>query len=304
MSFCLKRFCLKKIIMWRNSLWSIVCLLILCGCEKVDLSEYLQNKEDGCRVSFVFGVISQSDFEPVSTRGQNGMAEIAKVMNFAVFKDGEKVKSINMKNDDEGFGTVSLTLAEGHYQIVALAHSCAGNATISSPDKITFPNNKVTDTFCYYKEIDVEGSKSYDANMTRVVSMFRLSLTQEIPTDVTQMKFYYTGGSSTLDATTGLGCVNSRQTELRDVSNRAAGQVFETYTFPHEDYGEINMTITALTASGDAYKELSLSAVPITIRKITTYEGTMFDAAGQSSGAMTLQFTAGSDWEGEEKYKL
>lgn len=47
--------------------------------------------------------------------------------------------------------------------------------------------------------------------------MFRLVIKDEIPEQAKKIKFYYTGGSSTLNAKTGYGCVNSKQTEILDL---------------------------------------------------------------------------------------
>lgn len=288
--------------MKRITFYLLLISFLLCGCEKVNLDEYL-NTKDGYKVSFSFGTITQTDFEGVDTRSQKNLSEIATVLNFAIFQDGEKVKTINQKSTESGFGSIELSLPEGRYQVVAVAHKGSGNATITSPQEIKFANNKITDTFAYYQEIDVTDATNYDANMTRVVSMFRLCLTQEIPADVAQMKFYYTGGSSTLDASMGYGCVNSRQTETLNVSSHAANQVFEVYTFPHEDYSSLKMTISAINSKGDVLYEKELPNVPITIRKISTYTGTMFGESGRSD-AMNMSFKADDEWQGEENYDL
>ena len=68
---------------------------------------------------------------------------------------------------------------------------------------MTFPNNKVTDTFFYYGDLVVGTEKqSYDLTLTRAVAMFRLVLTDdEIPSTVAKLKFYYLGGSSTFRLT-------------------------------------------------------------------------------------------------------
>lgn len=288
--------------MKRITFYLLLISFLLCGCEKVNIDEYL-NTKDGYKVSFSFGTITQTDFEGVDTRSQKNLSEIATVLNFAIFQDGEKVKTINQKSTESGFGSIELSLPEGRYQVVAVAHRGSGNATISSPQEIKFASNKITDTFSYYRAIDVTDATNYDANMTRVVSMFRLCLTQEIPADVAQMKFYYTGGSSTLDASMGYGCVNSRQTENLNVSNHAANQVFEVYTFPHEDISSLKMTISALNSKGDVLYEKELPNVPITIRKISTYTGTMFGESGKSD-AMNMSFKADDEWQGEENYDL
>lgn len=276
----------------------LLCLL-LSSCEKVDLSEYLGNSEEGNPVVFNMGIFSQSDFE---TRSAKKISEMASVINFAIFKDGEKMKTISQKRADADFGKISVSLPDGDYQIVAVAHSGAGNATITSPEKIAFPNNKVTDTFSLYKNITVNGAKEYDVQLTRVVAMFRLQIDQEIPAEVAQLKFYYTGGSSTLDATTGFGCVNSRQTEIRDVTNHAAGQTFEVFTFPHDTDGILDMTITALDAAGNTCQEKELPMVFVTVNKITTYFGNFF--LDGSSNASSFILYGDDEWGGEERISL
>ena len=88
--------------------------------------------------------------------------------------------------------------AAGTCQLVVIAHCCDGSATITSTEKVTFPSNKVTDTFYYYGYLVVTDARnSYDLTLIRAVAMFRLVLTDEdIPSNVTRMKFYYTCGSS------------------------------------------------------------------------------------------------------------
>ena len=74
---------------------------------------------------------------------------------------------MTQKESDTGYGTVALTLVAGTYQIVVIAHNCDGSATISSTEKVTFPNNKVTDTFYYYGDLVVtDATQSYDLTLT------------------------------------------------------------------------------------------------------------------------------------------
>ena len=111
-------------------------------------------------------------------------------LNVAIFDaDGTKVKTVAQKEGDTGYGTVALTLAAGTYQLVAIAHNGEGSATITSTEKVTFPNNKVTDTFYYYGDLIVTSEvQSYDLTLTRAVAMFRLVLTdEEIPSNVAKL---------------------------------------------------------------------------------------------------------------------
>ena len=150
-----------------------------------------------------------------ATRAATDITKLCSRLNIAVFDaDGTKVKTVAQKESDAGYGTVALTLTAGTYRLVVIAHNCDGSATISSTEKVTFPNNKVSDTFYYYGDLVVTDTKqSYDLTLTRAVAMFRLVLTDEsVPSNVAKLKFYYLGGSSTFSPKDGAGCVNSKQT--------------------------------------------------------------------------------------------
>lgn len=291
-------------------------LLLFASCQKVDISEYIgdnDNEEtEGYELTFNIGRYEISDFEDsgANSNGAKGQMmktrkaarEIGTVLNFAVFSGEEKIKTINQKSTDENFGSFTIALPEGDYHIVALVHSCSGNATVTQTDKITFPSNKVTDTFSHFSDITVSESKSIDIDLDRVVSMFRFTVEDAIPAEVEKMQFYYTGGSSTLNAESGFGCVNSRQTEVREITNRGAGQVFEVYTFPHETEDELTMTITALDANGGEYAVKALSNIPIEYQKVTSASMPFFSgSSGSQSSSITLY--ADDAWKGEIVYQ-
>lgn len=90
----------------------------------------------------------------------------------------------------------------------------------------------------------------------RVVAKFRLVVKDPTPEDVKTMKFYYTGGSSTFNALTGYGCVNSKQTELRSVKESAYTEesYYDIYTFPHdpEESKKLKVDISALSSASSS----------------------------------------------------
>lgn len=76
-------------------------------------------------------------------------------LNFSVFQNGERVKNISQKGDGQGFGTVKLALAPGSYELVIVAHNSIDSATLTAPTEITFPSNRVIDTFYYYGTLTI-----------------------------------------------------------------------------------------------------------------------------------------------------
>ena len=239
-----------------------------------------------------------------ATRAATDITDLCSRLNLAVFNaDGTKVKTVAQKEGDASYGTVALSLAAGTYQLVVIAHNGDGSATITSTEKVTFPNNKVTDTFYYYGDLVVGSEKqSYDLTLTRAVAMFRLVLTDEsIPASVAKLKFYYTGGSSTFSPAEGYGIVQSKQTEVRAVSEDG---IYEIYTLPHTEEDVLTkLTITALDANDNTVKERIFENVPVVRNQVTRYTGSFFGSGGSGeTGSGYFRMTADPEWDSINGY--
>ena len=282
--------------------------LLVAACEKPILDE-----EDAVTRKEANVILHMTQYEQeafgnsgnrAATRAATDITELCSRLNIAIFDaEGTKVKTVAQKEGDASFGTVALTLAAGTYQLVVIAHNGEGSATISSTEKVTFPNNKVTDTFYYYGDLVVTSEvQSYDLTLSRAVAMFRMVLTDdEIPSTVTKFKFYYTGGSSTFSPSVGYGCVNSKQTEIRTVSDDG---VYEIFTLPHTEEDVLTkLTVTALDANDNTIKERIFENIPVTRNQITRYTGSFFGngGSGQTSDG-TFRLTADPDWDSVNGY--
>lgn len=279
-----------------QTIMGIICTCLLLSCEKALIDNNISTEE--ARV--VFRVVSYTQ-EPFNTshvrQSPVRIEEACSRISFAIFEGSTKVKSINQTKGSTDFGTLSLTLPKGNYRLVAIAHNGTGAATISSPDKISFPNNKCTDTFYICQDFSVSDNSEYDITMKRATAMFCFIIEDSIPKQVDKMKFYYTGGSSTLDATTGFGCVNSKQTEYREINDEMGrkGMEFNVFTFPHAIEDTLKMTITALTSSEVTVKERTFATIPVKLNYITRYSGIFFDTI-TSEGDLDIHFQADTTW--------
>ena len=274
---------------------------VLASCQQIDFDNIGQDADGNSNVMLTFSTYGQQEF----TRAAAPLTDQCARLSVAVFdEDDAKVGSTkSQKVGDANFGSVGLSLPDGTYTIVAVAHNGDGNCTITSPTKVTFPSNKMTDTFCYCGELVVDGSVSESLEMKRVVAMMRLTITDVIPDGVARLKFYYTGGSSTLNPRTGFGCVNSKQTEYRSVidDNGMPVSVYEIYTAPHEQNDILKLTITSQDASnGDIDVFEPMENIPVTVNKITTWEGSLF-GGGSSSGG-NIGITLDTAWDGFINY--
>ena len=286
----------------RNLCLLVLSLVLLTGCEKTMLDEQ-SSKQDG-NVVLKLSLYEQI---PFSTRSLQDIRQLCTRVNVAFFQNGTKVKTVSQKADDASFGTVSLTLDAGVYQVVVIAHNCSGSATISSAEKVTFPSNVVTDTFYYEGELTVASSQdTYELVLQRPVAMFRLQLTDVLPSNAHKIRFYYTGGSSTFNPSTGFGCVNSRQTVMMDIED--GQQVFEVYTFPHELNDFLKITVTIYDSGENILKEQVFEQVPVTVDQITIFTGSFFGGSGGGGGGGNpnapsgITMKADGDWSDISSY--
>ncbi len=285
--------------------------MALASCEKVSLDELLSKEPPtsqpsstgNASLSIHIGGIADANYQDATAKGTRAIEPIGNVctkLTISLYnEEGQRVYSVNKKSTDADFADVTIKLAEGKYYLVVVAHSNEKNATTTDINKITF-DGKLSDTFHYYKEIElVAGGNNIDVVMERVTAMFRLEITDEIPENVKQLRFNYTGGSSTLSGYTGAGSVNSRQTEIRNI--QAGVNTYEVYTFPHPDDKKLKMTITALGASGETVCTKTFEDVAVSKNMITRYKGSFFTNITPPTAADNYKFSisANTDWKGE-----
>lgn len=272
--------------------------LMMYACEKpvFDSEEY----DDGNAV-LVFTATS-------TTRSDVVIGDYFTKLNVMLFDaNGEKVfdKVRTQYSTDNNFGQMSLQLAEGEYTVVAVGHSSVKSATIKSPQVVQFTasnGEKLTDTFCYCGQITVSDEpEQHDLVMSRVTALFRMVLTdEEIPSDFTAMKIDYTGGSANFNPSTGQGCTKSTQSETRTANQN---DIYDAYTFPYmATESLLNITVSALDASGTIIRQRTFTNVPVTRNKITTYTGHFFEPGDGDITQSGFGFSVNGDWEGEDNY--
>ena len=273
-------------------------IFVLCGCEKAINLEEIDNAATGNVTVNVYKI--ENEAFGVSSRGV--VSDVCTRLNFAMYDaGGVRVKQINQKSGDKGFGAVSFELEEGSYQLVVLAHSSDGNPTMTNLAKIQFTNaTKYSDTFLYYANVEVgDEPQTLDITLNRIVSLCRFVVNDPIPEGVAKLQFYYTGGSGAFSAMTGLGVVDSKQTMTFDVVPGTIGSAYDLYTFLHHTEDQVDLVVTALGADGNKMYERSFE-VPMEQRKITRMTGNFFtDEASVESHGAQVEISINSEWEGE-----
>ncbi len=259
------------------------------------------------RLTLNVASIDQVPFTKVMNSGTKGTSTPVgcSKINYAVYSYQNDVLTKKQENQDigsEGFGSATFNLEEGTYKIVVIAHNGDGNPTMTDPAKIAFNNKnglKITDTFLYSADVNItKETHVLDLDLKRVVAMFQLHLEDtSLPDGVSQLRFEYSGGSSTIDAVSGLGCVNSKQTET--VECQPGVMEYGVYTFVRGDSNSLKIKISALNSLGEVIKEQEFQNVPVTCNYITRYTGKMF---ANEILASAFSITLNIEWAGTNDY--
>ena len=290
---------MKKILLTIGAIVMLTITMVLLGCEKAIGPE---NGDSGGTTGNLRVSVYEIEKTPFAslTRGTEPVANVCTRLNFIVYDmSGARVKLVNQVKGNAGFGVASFQLEEGDYQLAVVAHSASGNPTTTNPAKIQFTNaTGYTDTFLYYDLVSIEEEPvDLSVALNRIAALCRFVITDEIPAGVTQMQFYYTGGSGAFNAATGRGSVASKQTVTYAVT-AASEKQFDLYTFLHDPTDEIALRVTALDAAGNELyvKEFD---VPMEQNHITWLSGAFFDGTGSSSTTTVTGVTVNTEWGGE-----
>ena len=273
---------------------SLFLLLLFIACSKASLDEEVQPENSATTDANL--VVSIANEQLTTTR-----------LNFAVYDQTDKrVKQVNQTKAATEFGKASFQLEPATYRLVVLAHSSDGNPTMTDPAKIQFKNNQgFTDTFLYDTTMTLgEETRTLNVSLDRVTALCRFVINDTIPEEVTQIQFYYTGGSGAFNATTRLGCVNSKQQMTFAVKAGQTHTVYDLYTFLHQQEGTIKLTATAFDAAGNEYCAWDF-LIPMKKNQITWATGYFF-ADQTSSDAWAIIPTTPIDysWSGNFYYPL
>ena len=289
-----------------KAFFTILCSAMLgiavTSCEKPILDENETNRQEQTKDQKGNVVIRVSDFRLIpadeATRAVVDITTYCTRLNFVVYKDGVKVEGRSQMAGDSDFGETTMSLEPGTYKLLVLAHSSnGGNPTLTDPENIPFTNALgFTDTFCYYDDIVVTNEpKTHEVMLNRASTMLRFNITDEAPSNLKYMQFYYTGGSGVLNAVTGFGgSVNSQQKVLINVENSIDDlPPLKIYTFLQEDEGTLDVTVTAMDADKNTIIERKFENVPVKRKMVTDYTGTFFNHFNDN----TFSFKAETDWQ-------
>ena len=220
-------------------------------------------------------------------------------MSMVLYQNDVRVDYVNQTNTDKDFGTMSVDLEPGTYQLVVLAHSGTRSPTTTNCHKISF-SAPLTDVFSYYGEVTVgkEASK-ITVQLTRAVAKIQLNITDDIPADVSFFNFIYKGASVSFDPATNIGLASStrRNVEIEKVDGV---KTFEFYTFVTGDDQLVDLDVAGYSEAKDILGAKKFPGISVELRKVTKIDSPVFD--GVIEGPTDISVTVDDTWDGVIDY--
>jgi hypothetical protein len=281
-------------------LMALAVAMTLTACEKelngnVNESEWGGVESPSKKFTFTLKGDFSTDWDPV-TRGymQADGKDITDVWVFDYMGD-ELQQQIHLTNTDENWATPSINLAMGTHNIYFVA-SRGTTPTVNTTNK-TITWAKPSDTFWKDYEVTVVSTSNGNRAVTleRVVTRFRATVTDAIPTDCASITIAPASWHTGLNYQTGAPITSvTNYTTVINIPASYIGQIntlLSLFGFSGSDQWTTAITITAKTSSSDVLGTAIIENVPFKANRSTDYSGTLFGGQGNSLG-----FTLGSDW--------
>ena len=220
-------------------------------------------------------------------------------MTMVLYQDDVRVDYVNQENSDPGFGTMSVDLDPGTYQLVVLAHSGQRSPTTTNCHKISF-SAPLTDVFSYYGDVVIgkEASK-ITVQLTRAVAKIQLNITDDIPDNVSFFNYIYKGASVSFDPANQIGVASSTRRNV-EIEKAEGVKTFELYTFVSSDNQTVDWDFAGYSESNEVIGSKKFSDIPVSLRKVTKIDSRVFD--GVIEGPTDITFTFDDTWEGVVDY--
>ena len=284
-----------------KTLLLIFAVFLFAACEKYVAEEIVQSGStviDGNLVVKAECVVTKSG---ATEEGQESLPLKDRFtrMTMVLYQDDVRVDYVNQVNTDQGFGTMSVDLDPGTYQLVVLAYSGQRSPTTTNCHKISF-SAPLSDVFSYYGDIVVstEASK-ITVQLTRAVAKIQLNITDVIPNEVAFFNYIYKGASISFDPATQTGIASStrRNVEIEKVDGV---KTFELYTFVSSDDQTVDWDFAGYSEEKEVLGSKKFSSIPVALRNVTKIDSPVFD--GVIEGPTDITFTFDDTWDGVIDY--
>ena len=271
-------------------LMAAVCLLSACE-KQASIEQPLANGGDvtagnEAEVRLTFSPYEQTAMQAPGRRAATSIASLVTHLDVWLYESGTEVSGIHQTTSDSDFGSITVTLDKTKtYTLYAVAHKADGAALTDGV--ISFTDDKVTHSMFYMTTFSPATTTSLSCLMTRIVSDFRLDITDDIPTACKSFRFTVNGIFDRWNVSTG----GTHQLDrVSNISYAGTSAIFNVYAIVTDAQTTHDITVTALDDNGQELQTRTFADVPLRNGYKTTYRGTFF-----IDTPMTMSFTI-NDW--------
>ena len=284
-----------------KTLLLIIATLLFAACEKYVAEEGTQSESkvvDGNLVVKAECVVTRAG---ETEEGQEALPLKDRFtrMTMVLYQNDVRVDYVNQDNWDKDFGTMSVDLDPGTYQLVVLAHSGQRSPTTTNCHKISF-SAPLTDVFSYYGDVVVgKEVNKVTVQLTRAVAKIQLTVTDEIPAAVSFFNYIYKGASVSFDPATQKGVASTTRRNV-EVEKADGVKTFELYTFVSSDDQTVDWDFAGYSSEKEVLGSKKISKIPVALRNVTKIESKVFD--GVIEGPTDISVTVDDTWDGVINY--
>ena len=284
-----------------KTLLLIIAALLFAACEKYEAEDVAQTESkvvDGNLVVTAECLVTKSGVEDEET-ATLPLNERFTRMSMVIYQNDVRVDYVNQVNTDKDFGTMSVDLEPGTYQLVVLAHSGTRSPTTTYCHKISF-SAPLTDVFSYYGEITVgKEANKISVQLARAVAKIQLNITDDIPANVSFFNFIYKGASVSFDPTTKVGLASSTRRNMEREKVEGV-KTFELYTFVTGADQLVDLDVAGYSEAKDVVGAKKFPGISVELRKVSKIDSPVFD--GVIEGPTDISVILDDTWDGVIDY--
>ena len=268
---------------------AFVCLLSSCE-KEISAETKATSAKTKVKMTFTGIDIIQTPFEAPTRAALSTAATRLDVW----VSDGTTTTSSHQTSNNSNFGTVSMTLDNTKtYTLYAVGHKADGQATLAD-GIISFPDDKVKDTFWYTTTFSPSTTTAINAEMQRIVAQFKLETTDAVPATVKKMRITLGNVYDRWNVTTGATHNIDRVSTITISSTNSDGTAsFISYAILSDTQTLHTVTAEALDANNTVINQYThvFTDVPLRNNYKTVCRGAFF-----TNETVGSSFSVESDW--------
>ena len=275
----------------KKSMMAVAVALLLPACERENdnLTARVDAPKDTMRQVTITFDIPQMMMEAM-TRGTLTDANLTDLWLFDFVGD-DLQQTIHQQNTDDGFGSVAVTADTGDHHFCFVS-SRGTNPTITDGE-ITW--EKPSDTFWQKVTMTVtpQTATAQSVELQRVATRLRITVTDEVPANLSNLRITADTWHCGLDALTGEPTASIGRTATINVPSSYAGttgQLTASIFGLCSDNYTTNVTVSAIDAENATVASVSLEDISLSRNTTTTYSGPLF------SRQPTFSLTTADTW--------